>query len=185
MAFNSPVNCKMSDLGMCVAGTGSSTGTSTAQKSLRGDLAGGSASNVKLWASFRPGTRTITFDPEGTFHTFNENSTGNEMEATMNHSGGGTYWESRVLDNSTWLSAKWQANRTSGNDTANYNYNNTTPDTFPWTHDMGTPSSTDFWNIVQVIPSGSAFERFFCNTTGGNEIASQEIIIYDSGGGGV
>ena len=50
---------------------------------------------------------------------------------------------------------------------------------------MGTPSSTDFWNIVQVIPSGSAFERFFCNTTGGNEIASQEIIIYDSGGGGV
>ena len=34
MAFNSPANCKMSDLGMCVAGTGSSTGTSTAQKDL-------------------------------------------------------------------------------------------------------------------------------------------------------
>jgi len=183
MAFRNAANCKMSDLGMCIAGTGSSTGTSTTQKSLRGDLAGGSSSNVALWSSFYPGSTAITFDPEGTFHTFNANSTGNEMEATMTWGSGATYW-TRVLDNLSWLSAKWQANRQSGNDTANYNYNNTTRDTFPWTHDMGTPSSTDFWNIVQVIPSGSAFERFFCNTTGGNEIASQEIIIYDSGGGG-
>jgi len=183
MAFNSPANCKMSDLGMCVAGTGSSTGTSTAQKSLRGDLAGGSASNVKLWASFRPGSRSITFDPSGTSHTFQQGSSENEMEATMNYSSSGTYWEDRVLDNSTWLYAKWEANKTSGNDTVSYDYR--TNVLFPWQHSMGTPSQTDFWTIVQVIPSGSAFERFFCNDVGGNEIASQEITIYDSGGGGV
>ena len=182
MAFNSPVNCKMSDLGMCVAGTGSSTGTSTAQKSLRGDLAGGSSSNVKLWDSFKPGSRDLTFDPSAA-PTFQQNSSGNDMEATMVYSSSGTYWASRVLANSGWLNVKWQANRDSGNDTATYGTRTAT--TFEWGHNMGSPSQTDFWTIVQVIPSGSAMERFFCDTTGGNEIWSEEIVVYDSGGGGV
>jgi len=180
VAFNNAQDCKMSDLGMCVAGNGSSTGTSSVQKRLRADLAGGSGTNIRLWDSFKPGARDITFSPTGNNFTLSSNTS---ITATMNYSSSGTYWSSRVLGNSSWLYSKWQANKTSGNDTATYGTRTST--TFQWTHNLGSPANTDFWEIVQVIPSSSAFERFFCNTTGGNEIENESITVYDTGGGGL
>ena len=183
VAFSSASNCKLSDLGLIAAGSGSQTSGSTTQTSLRADCANsGSATNVKMWASFAPNARDIVFNPTGTANSFVFNSSPVTMTATMTYASPGTFYQDRVMTpNTGWLGTKWQDTRTSGNDTTS-NYVRTST-TYQWNHNLGSPANTDIWVIKQVVPSGTAFERFFCNTTGGNEIYDETITIYDTSGG--
>ena len=81
MAFSSASNCKLSDLGLIAAGSGNQTGGSTTATSLRADCANsGSATNVKMWASFAPNARDMTFSPVPTSNAFTF-----AVECTSNH----------------------------------------------------------------------------------------------------
>ena len=185
MAFSSPSNCKLSDLGLIVDGDGDQLSGSTTQTSLRADCANsGSATNVKMWASFAPNSRDMTFSPTPTSNAFTLSSN-TQITATMSYSSPGTYYQSRVMTpNTSWLGSKWQDDRTSGNDsTSNFTRTSTT---FSWLHTLGTVggATTDFWVISQVVPSSTAFERFFCDASGSQTILSESITIYDTSGGG-
>jgi len=184
VAFSSPSNCKLSDLGLVTSGSGNQTSSSTSQTKLRADCANsGSATDVKMWASFVPNGRDMTFSPTPTSNAF-VLTANTYITATMSYSNPGTYYQSRVMDtNTSWLGSKWQDDRTSGNDsTSNFTRTSTT---FRWLHTLGSPASTDFWNISQVVPSGTAFERFFCDDSGSQTILTESITVYDSGGGGL
>ena len=185
MAFSSASNCKLSDLGLIAAGSGNQTGGSTTATSLRADCANsGSATNVKMWASFAPNARDIVFNPTGTANSFVFNSSPVTMTATMTYASPGTFYQDRVMTpNTGWLGTKWSDTRTSGNDTTS-NYTRTST-TYRWLHNLGSPASTDFWVIKQVVPSGTAFERFYCDDSGNQTILSETITVYDTGGGGV
>ena len=183
MAFSSPSNCKLSDLGLIVNGNGDQISGSTSQTSLRASCANSSSdTNVKMWASFAPNSRDITFSPAPTANAFTLSSN-TQITATMAYSSPGTYYQNRVMTtNSSWLGNKWQDNRTSGNDsTSNFTRTSTT---FSWLHTLGAGGGTDFWTIGQVVPSNTAFERFFCDASGSQTILSESITIYDTSGGG-
>ena len=183
MAFSSASNCKLSDLGLIVTGYGSQTGGSTTATSLRANCANsGSATNVKMWASFAPNSRDMTFSPTPTSNAFTFSSN-TYITATMAYSSPGTYYQSRVMDtNTSWLGSKWSETRTSGNDTTS-NFTRTST-TYRWLHTLVSPAGTDFWTISQVVPSGTAFERFFCSASGSQTILSENITVYDTSGGG-
>ena len=104
--------------------------------------------------------------------------------STLTWGTGGTFFASRVLTpNATFLSAKWQANRTSGNDSVSLGSGSGTQKTFTFT--TGAPAGTDFWVIKMVTAANSAWENFFCDSSGSNnDIASEAITIYDQDGGG-
>ena len=183
MAFSSASNSKLSDLGLVTSGSGSQTGGSTSQTKLRADCANsGSATNVKMWGSFVPNSRDMTFSPVPTSNAFTL-GTNTYITATMAYSSPGTYYQSRVMDtNTSWLGSKWQDNRTSGNDsTSSFTRTSTT---FRWLHTLGAGGGTDFWTISQVVPSGTAFERFFCDASGSQTILTESITVYDTSGGG-
>lgn len=183
MAFSSALNCKLSDLGLVTAGSGSQTGGSTTQTRLRADCANsGSDTNVKMWGSFVPNSRDITFSPVPTSNAFTFSSN-TYITATMTYASPGTYYQSRVMTpNTSWLGNKWQDDRTSGNDsTSSFTRTSTT---FRWLHTLGAGGGTDFWTISQVVPSSTAFERFFCSASGSQTILSENITVYDTSGGG-
>ena len=60
VAFGSPDNCRLGDLGLIAAGNGSSTsGSSSSETQLRADCANSSsATNVSLWNSFKSPTQS-------------------------------------------------------------------------------------------------------------------------------
>ena len=157
MAFSSASNCKLSDLGLIVTGYGSQTGGSTTATSLRANCANsGSATNVKMWASFAPNSRNMTFSPTPTSNAFVFGAN-TQITATMAYSSPGTYYQSRVMTpNTSWLGSKWQDDRTSGDDTTS-NFTRTST-TFSWLHTLGGAGTVDFWDISQVVPSNTAFE---------------------------
>ena len=182
VAFSSASNCKLSDLGLITAGNGDQQSGSTSQTSLRADCANSSsATNVKMWASFVPNSRDITFNPSPTSNAFTLSSN-TQITATMAYSSPGTFYQSRVMTpNTSWLGNKWQDNRTSGDDsTSNFTRTSTT---FSWLHTLGSGGSTDIWTIGQVVPSSTAFERFFCDASGSQTILSETITVYDTSGG--
>ena len=183
MAWNNASDVRLSDLGLITAGNGSNTSASTSETQLRADCANsGSATNVRLWDSFKPGTADISFSGTGvsdTDWTFSANTT---VTATMGYSSSGTYFSSRVTGQNSWLYTKWEANRTSGNDTSSWSSRSATQAVM--NHALGGTASTDFWTIRQVVPSGTAFERFYCNTTGSNVIDTENVTVYDTSGEG-
>jgi len=183
VAFSSASNCKLSDLGLIVTGNGSQTGGSTTATSLRANCANSSsATNVKMWASFAPNSRDMTFSPTPTSNAFTFSSD-TYITATMAYSSPGTFYQSRVMTpNTSWLGNKWQDDKTSGNDsTSTFTRTSTT---FRWLHTLGTGGGTDFWDISQVVPSNTAFERFYCDASGSQTILTESITIYDTSGGG-
>ena len=184
MAFSSASNCKLSDLGLIVDGDGDQQSGATSQTRLRADCAdSSSATNVKMWASFAPNARDITFSPTPTSNAFTFSSN-TQITATMAYSSPGTYYQSRVMTpNTSGLGSKWQDDRTSGDDTTS-NFTRTST-TFSWLHTLGGGgASPDFWTISQVVPSSTAFERFYCDASGSQTILSENITVYDTSGGG-
>ena len=183
VAFSSASNCKLSDLGLIVDGDGDQTSGSTTQTSLRADCANSnSATNVKMWASFAPNSRDMTFSPTPTSNAFTLSSN-TYITATMAYASPGTFYQSRVMTpNTSWLGTKWSDTRTSGNDTTS-NYTRTST-TYRWLHTLVDEPNTDIWVIKQVVPSSTAFERFFCDASGNQTILSETITIYDTSGGG-
>ena len=184
MAFSSALNCKLSDLGLIVDGDGDQLSGSTTQTSLRADCANSNSdTDVKMWASFAPNARDITFSPTPTDNAF-VLSDDTQITATMAYASPGTYYQSRVMTpNTSWLGSKWQDDRTSGDDTTS-NFTRTST-TFSWLHNLGAGGvSPDFWTIGQVVPSNTAFERFFCDDSGSQTILSDNIEVYDTSGGG-
>jgi len=184
VAFSSASNCKLSDLGLIVDGDGDQTSGSTSQTSLRADCAdSSSATNVRMWNSFAPNARDMTFSPVPTSNAFTF-AADTYITATMAYASPGTFYQSRVMNtNTSWLGSKWSETQTSGNDTTS-NYTRTST-TYRWLHNLGSPASTDVWVIKQVVPSGTAFERFYCDDSGNQTILSETITVYDTGGGGV
>ena len=172
VAFSSASNCKLSDLGLIVDGDGDQTSGSTTQTSLRADCANSnSATNVKMWASFAPNSRDMTFSPTPTSNAFTLSSN-TYITATMAYASPGTFYQSRVMTpNTSWLGTKWSDTRTRGNDTTS-------------NHTLVDEPNTDIWVIKQVVPSSTAFERFFCDASGNQTILSETITIYDTSGGG-
>ena len=78
MAFGSPDNCRLSDLGLITAGNGSSnSASSSSQTALRANCANSnSATNVSVWNSFKSPTQTqmrggTTLEDEPEDDTFN------------------------------------------------------------------------------------------------------------------
>ena len=189
MAFANASDCKLSDLRRLVDGDGGNTAGNTSQTRLRADCAGSSsATNVQMWGSFYPGTRSLSHSLSSSGNDTNWVLTSGQATAntsTLTWGTGGTYFTSRVLTpNATFLSGKWQANKTSGNDTVSYGSGSGTQKTFTFT--TGSPASTDFWVIKMVTASSSAWEGFFCDSSGSNnDIVSENITIYDAGGGGL
>lgn len=182
MAWNNPSDVRLSDLSQIVAGNGSTTGYSTSQTRLRADCADTSSGQVRLWDSFKGGAPDISFSGTGvsdTSWTFGDDSS---VTATMSYSAHGTYFITRVIDNQNWLYSKWQADQTSGNDTQSWGTR--TSDTAVINMTLGSPANTDFWEFKQVVPSGTAFERFYCNSTGGHTLDTENVTIYDTSGGG-
>ena len=183
MAFSSALNCKLSDLGLIVDGDGDQLSGSTTQTSLRADCANSnSATDVKMWASFAPNARDITFSPTPTDNAF-VLSDDTQITATMAYASPGTYYQSRVMTpNTSWLGSKWQDDRTSGDDTTS-NFTRTST-TFSWLHTLGGAGTVDFWDISQVVPSNTAFERFYCDASSNQTIWTERIDVYDTSGGG-
>jgi len=185
MAWNNASDVRLSDLSQIVAGNGSTTGYSTSQTRLRADCANTSSGQVRLWDSFKGGAPDITFTgaavQSGANNTWISGSNFS-VTATMSYSSYGTYFISRVMDNQSWLYSKWQADQTSGNDTQGWGTRTATTAVINMT--LGSPAGTDFWEFKQVLPSGTAFERFYCNSTGGNTFDTESVTIYDQGGGG-
>ena len=152
------------------------------QSSLRGTLANASSGSVSLWDSFKAGSRDIDFNPSGAgnAYTLSDDQT---FTATMSYPSSGTYFQSRVMTpNSSSLQSMWDATRDSGDDSISYGTKTSTQFTF--TISPNGSGTTDFWTVEQIVPSSTAFERFYCNTTGGNTIHSEQMTIYDTSGGG-
>jgi len=182
MAFNNASNVSMGDLRRIVDGQANSSTKSTSQSSLRATLANASSGSVSLWDSFKAGSRDITFNPSnaGNAYTLSDDQT---FTATMSYPSSGTYFQSRVMTpNSSSLQSMWDATRDSGDDSISYGTKTSTQFTF--TISPAGTSTTDFWTVEQIVPSSTAFERFYCNTTGGNTIHSEQMTIYDTSGGG-
>ena len=188
MAFANASNCRLSHLRRITDGDGGNTSGNTAQTKLRADCANSSSNtNVKMWGSFYPGTRSLShslsYTGDDTTWVLPHN-TATANTSTLTWGTGGTFFASRVLTpNATFLSAKWQANRTSGNDSVSLGSGSGTQKTFTFT--TGAPANTDFWVIKMVTAASSAWENFFCDSSGSNnDVASESITIYDQDGGG-
>ena len=185
MAWNNAQNVRLSDLSQIVAGDGDETGYSTSQTRLRADCANVSSGQVRLWDSFKGGAPDISFagaavsNADDTVWTSGSNFS---VTATMNYSAYGTYFITRVIDNQDWLYSKWQADKTSGDDTQGWGTR--TSDTAVINMTLGSGDATDFWEFKQVVPSGTAFERFYCNSRGGHTLDTENVTIYDTSGGG-
>tara|TARA_R110001583_G_scaffold140049_3_gene292177 strand:- start:516 stop:1085 length:570 start_codon:yes stop_codon:yes gene_type:complete len=188
MAFANADECRLSHLRRITDGDGGNTSNNTAQTKLRATCANsGSATNVKMWGSFYPGTRSLSHSLSYSGNDTNwvlPHDTATTNTTTLTWGTGGTFFASRVLTpNATFLSAKWQANRTSGNDSVSLGSGSGTQKAFTFT--TGDPANTDFWVIKMVTAANSAWENFFCDDSGSNnDVASEAITIYDQDGGG-
>ena len=122
MAFGSPDNCRLSDLGLIAAGNGSSTsGSATSEKRLRADCANSSsATNVRLWDSFKSPTQSqmmsgtvLDDDPEDDTYEVdtNDSSVGGSVTTDSPSTYGiGTYFMSRCWNlNTTFIQNTWEA----------------------------------------------------------------------------
>lgn len=204
MAFAVASNCKLSDLRNITDGNGYNASGSTSQTKLRADCANSSsATNVKMKDSFFPGSRTLTIAGPGrsndAFFVLPHSST-STLTGTLTWGTGGTFFASRCLNlNSSLLGNKWQLENSgtstagsslSGNDSISWTNGNGTATSQVFSVTPGDPAGTDFMEMKQVVQANNSWERFYCNTSGGNVHVTSEsnangtLTVYDQDGGG-
>ena len=204
MAFAAASNCKLSDLRNITDGNGYNASGSTSQTKLRADCANSSsATNVKMKDSFFPGSRTLTIAGPGrsndAFFVLPHSST-STLTGTLTWGTGGTFFASRCLNlNSSLLGNKWQLENSgtstagsslSGNDSISWTNGNGTATSQVFSVTPGDPAGTDFMEMKQVVQANNSWERFYCNTSGGNVHVTSEsnangtLTVYDQDGGG-
>ena len=204
MAFAVASNLKLSDLRNITDGNGYNASGSTSQTKLRADCANSSsATNVKMKDSFFPGSRTLTIAGPGrsndAFFVLPHSST-STLTGTLTWGTGGTFFASRCLNlNSSNLGAKWQLENSgtstagsslSGNDSISWTNGNGTATSQVFSVTPGDPAGTDFMEMKQVVQANNSWERFYCNTSGGNVHVTSEsnangtLTVYDQDGGG-
>ena len=202
MAFGSPDNCRLSDLGLIAAGNGgnSSGSGTTANKKLRADCANSSsATNVGLWNSFKSPTQTqmrsgTTLDDEPEDDTFNvsTNTYSHSSDVTMDSPDTytvGTYFMSRCWNqNTTFLQNTWDAVTASGSIFSSHTISssNRTPLTCTWTSNFqGNNTGTGSVHILQSLDGVSAWKKFFGEDSS-NDFMGRVTASYtrSSGGGG-
>ena len=177
MAFGSPDNCRLSDLGLITAGNGSSTsGSSTSQTALRANCANSnSATNVSLWNSFKSPTQTqmrsgTTLDDEPEDDTFYVDTTDSShtssvsMDSPSTYSPG-TYFMSRCWNqNTTFLSNTWEAITNAGSIFSHHTISSSgrTPLGCTWTSTFqGNNTGIGSVYIRQGLTGSSAWKKFF------------------------
>ena len=204
MAFAAASNLKLSDLRSITDGNGYNASGSTSQTKLRADCANSSsATNVKMKDSFFPGSRTLTIAGPGrsndAFFVLPHSST-STLTGTLTWGTGGTFFASRCLNlNSSLLGNKWQLENSgtstagsslSGNDSISWTNGNGTATSQVFSVTPGDPAGTDFMEMKQVVQANNSWERFYCNTSGGNVHVTSEsnangtLTVYDQDGGG-
>ena len=204
MAFAVASNLKLSDLRNITDGNGYNASGSTSQTKLRADCANSSsATNVKMKDSFFPGSRTLTIAGPGrsndAFFVLPHSST-STLTGTLTWGTAGTFFISRCLNlNSSLLGNKWQLENSgtstagsslSGNDSISWTNGNGTATSQVFSVTPGDPAGTDFMEMKQVVQANNSWERFYCNTSGGNVHVTSEsnangtLTVYDQDGGG-
>ena len=201
MAFGSPDNCRLSDLGLITAGNGGNTsGSSTSQVALRANCANSSsAANVSLWNSFKSPTQTqmrsgTTLDDEPEDDTFNvttsnSSHTGDVTMDAPDTYATGTYFMSRCWNqNTTFIQNTWEAVTASGSIFSFHTISssNKSPTTCRWTSTFqGNNTGTGSVYIRQTLDGSSAWKKFFGEDSSddfmGRVTASYQRL---SGGGG-
>ena len=195
MAFAVAENLKLSDLRSITDGNGYNGSGTTSQTRLRADCANSStATSVGMKDSFFPGSRTLTIAGPGrvndAFFVLPHSST-STLTGTLTWGTAGTFFISRCLNsNSSLLGNKWQLNRLSGNDTISWTNGNGTATSQVFSVTPGDPAGTDTMEMKQVVQANTCWERYFCNSTGGNSHVTSEsnangtLTVYDQLGGG-
>ena len=182
MAFGSPDNCKLSDLGLITAGNGSSSsGSSTSQTALRANCANSnSATNVSMWNSFKSPTQsqmmggtTLDDEPEDDIFSVTDNDSSHTSDVTMvspSTYNPGTYFMSRCWNqNTTFIQNTWEAVTASGNIFSSHTISssNRSPTTCKWTSTFnGNNTGNGSVYIRQTLDGTSAWKKFFGSDSG-------------------
>jgi len=149
-------------LGRITSGNGHATSLLTSQVSLRSDCAdSSSATNVRIWDSFKGGSTSMTPDNE---QWDAEEVEGETETYTVTHSGTGTFFISRVLDtNNTGFGNMWLLDQLAGDDTIVLtNRAKATVDVhFDTINDDGGEQELDDWDIRQDTESSTVLEDFY------------------------
>ena len=177
MAFGSPDNCKLSDLGLITAGNGSSTsGSSTSQTALRANCANSnSATNVSMWNSFKSPTQsqmmsgtTLDDEPEDDIFSVTTSNNNHTSDVTMDSPSTyttGTYFMTRCWNlNTTFIQNTWDAITVSGSIFSYHTISssNRSPTTCRWTSTFqGNNTGSGSVYIRQTLDGSSAWKKFF------------------------
>ena len=200
MAFGSPDNCRLSDLGLITAGNGSSTsGSSTSQTALRANCANSSsATNVSMWNSFKSPTQSqlmggTNLDDEPEDDTFNvtTSNSSHTSDVTMDSPstyGIGTYFMSRCWNlNTTFIQNTWEAVTASGSIFSYHTISssNRTPTTCTWTSTFqGNNTGLGSVYIRQALDGSSAWKKFFGDDSSADFMGRVTASYSRSSGGG-
>tara|TARA_R110000751_G_scaffold268727_2_gene368441 strand:- start:256 stop:864 length:609 start_codon:yes stop_codon:yes gene_type:complete len=200
MAFGSPDNCRLSDLGLIAAGSGSSTsGSATSQKKLRADCANSSsATNVRLWGSFSSPDQSqmmsgtvLDDDPEDYTYEVdtNDSSVGGSVTTDSPSTYGiGTYFMSRCWNlNTTFIQNTWEAVIATGSIFGSGTTTNETAVTTDWSMSLqGNNTGTGSVYIRQTLDGSSAWKKFFGLDSGTDWMGrvTANVNRTSSGGGG-
>ena len=175
MAFGSPDNCRLSDLGLIAAGNGGNTsGSATSQKKLRADCANSSsATNVGLWSSFSSPNQSqmmsgtvLDDDPEDDTYEVdtNDSSVGGSVTTDSPSTYGiGTYFMSRCWNlNTTFIQNTWEAVIATGSIFQSGTTTNETAVATDWSMSLqGNNTGTGSVYIRQTLDGSSAWKKFF------------------------
>ncbi len=197
MAFGSPDNCRLSDLGLIAAGNGSSTsGSATSEKRLRADCANSSsATNVRLWDSFKSPTQSqmmsgtvLDDDPEDDTYEVdtNDSSVGGSVTTDSPSTYGiGTYFMSRCWNlNTTFIQNTWEAVIATGSIFGSGTTTSETDLTTDWSMSLqGNNTGTGSVYIRQTLDGSSAWKKFFGTDSGTDWMARVTASVNRTSGG--
>ena len=197
MAFGSPDNCRLSDLGLIAAGNGSSTsGSATSEKRIRADCANSSsATNVRLWDSFKSPTQSqmmsgtvLDDDPEDDTYEVdtNDSSVGGSVTTDSPSTYGiGTYFMSRCWNlNTTFIQNTWEAVIATGSIFGSGTTTSETDLTTDWSMSLqGNNTGTGSVYIRQTLDGSSAWKKFFGTDSGTDWMARVTASVNRTSGG--
>ena len=197
MAFGSPDNCRLSDLGLIAAGNGSSTsGSATSEKRLRADCANSSsATYVRLWDSFKSPTQSqmmsgtvLDDDPEDDTYEVdtNDSSVGGSVTTDSPSTYGiGTYFMSRCWNlNTTFIQNTWEAVIATGSIFGSGTTTSETDLTTDWSMSLqGNNTGTGSVYIRQTLDGSSAWKKFFGTDSGTDWMARVTASVNRTSGG--
>ena len=197
MAFGSPDNCRLSDLGLIAAGNGSSTsGSATSEKRLRADCANSSsATNVRLWDSFKSPTQSqmmsgtvLDDDPEDDTYEVdtNDSSVGGSVTTDSPSTYGiGTYFMSRCWNlNTTFIQNTWEAVIATGSIFGSGTTTSETDLKTDWSMSLqGNNTGTGSVYIRQTLDGSSAWKKFFGTDSGTDWMARVTASVNRTSGG--